>query len=76
MGTDVCVNVIKYSHATGITAENSIPWTHLVAADLYLLLKGTDTDIENGNLALSVVHGSATLVRAAFCRTICYRTSH
>jgi len=64
MGSDVCVSVAKYSHATGITAENSIPWTHLAANDLFLLLNGKDHDAEDGELTLRVMHGTATLVGA------------
>lgn len=70
MGSDVCVDVVKYSHATGIAADNSIPWTHLQASNLFLVLNGKDTDIEDGHLTLRVVHGSAVLVRVRSTRCI------
>ena len=63
MATDMCVAVAKYSHATGVKTDNTIPWTHVVASNVFLVLKGEDTHIQNGQLVLQVVQGNAVLVR-------------
>jgi len=69
MGTsDVCLNVIKYSHATGVAADNGISWAHSDknATDIFLLLNAKNTDPEDGELMLRVVRGAHVLV----CRNI------
>jgi len=63
MAADMCVAVAKYSHATGVKTDNTIPWTHVVASNVFLVLKGEDTHIQNGQLVLQVVQGNAVLVR-------------
>lgn len=62
MAVDICVAVGKYSHATGVTSDNTIPWTHIVASNVFLVLKGEDTHIPNGQLLLQVVQGNSALV--------------
>lgn len=62
MAVDICVAVAKYSHATGVTSDNTIPWTHIVASNVFLVLKGEDTHIPNGQLLLQVVQGNSALV--------------
>ncbi|KAM0723437.1 hypothetical protein Q7P37_000423 [Cladosporium fusiforme] len=61
MAADICVNVAKYSHATGVLSDNTIPWTHIVASNVCLLLKGEDTDIQNGHLYLQAIQGNTAL---------------
>jgi len=63
MAADMCVAVGKYSHAIGVKPDNTIPWTHVAATDLFLVLKGEDTHIQNGQLILQVVQGNSALVR-------------
>lgn len=63
MAADMCVAVTKYSHATGVKADNTIPWTHIVTSNVFLVLKGEDTHIRNGQLLLQVVQGNSALVR-------------
>ncbi|GAB7329269.1 hypothetical protein MBLNU13_g01076t1 [Cladosporium sp. NU13] len=61
MATDMCVAVGKYSHAIGVKPDNTIPWTHVAATDLFLVLKGEDTHIQNGQLILQVIQGNSAL---------------
>ena len=63
MAADMCVAVVKYSHATGVKPDNTIPWTHIVASNLFLVLKGEDTHIHNGRLLLQAIQGNSALVR-------------
>ena len=63
MAADTCVAVGKYSHAIGVKPDNTIPWIHVAATDLFLVLKGEDTHIQNGQLILQVVQGNTALVR-------------
>lgn len=59
----MCVAVGKYSHATGVKPDNTIPWTHIAASDVFLVLKGENSHIQNGRLMLQVVQGNSALVR-------------
>lgn len=61
----MCVAVVKYSHATGVKSDNTITWTHIVATNLFLVLKGEETHIQNGQLVLQVIQGNSALVRAS-----------
>lgn len=65
MATDLCLPVLKFSHATGIDANNSIPWTHLQASDIFAIVNGKYTTIAHGELTLRVVHGNRVLVSIA-----------
>jgi hypothetical protein len=61
MVTDLCLSILKYSYATGQRSDNSIPWTHIVASDLFLIVKaGKENDAD---LTMRVVQGSSVLVR-------------
>jgi hypothetical protein len=62
MAVDICVAVAKYSHATGVKPDNTIPWTHIVASNVAIVLKGEDTHIPNGQMLLQVVQGTSALV--------------
>ena len=64
MAADMCVAVGKYSHAVGVKPDNTIPWTHVAGTDLFLVLKGQDTHVQNGRLILQVVQGNSALVRS------------
>jgi hypothetical protein len=64
MAADICVAVVKYSHATGVKPDNTIPWTHIVASNVFLVLKGEHTHIQNGQLILQVVQANTALVSA------------
>jgi hypothetical protein len=69
MAADICVAVAKYSHATGVKSDNTIPWTHIVASNVFLVLKGEHTHIQNGQLILQVVQGNTALVSAGEYRS-------
>lgn len=68
MATDLCLSITKYSHATGVRADNTIPWTHLQAHDIFVIVKGVDTRCPDGRLNpdgkldLRIVHGNKVLV--------------
>ena len=63
MAADICVNVAKYSHAIGVQPDNTIPWTHVAASNVYLVLKGGNTHTQNDQLILQVIQGNSVLVR-------------
>jgi hypothetical protein len=63
MPADMCVAVAKYSHAIGVNPDNTIPWIHVAASNVYLVLKGENTHRQNGQLTLQVVQGNSALVR-------------
>jgi hypothetical protein len=63
MAANMCVAVGRYSHAIGVKSDNTIPWIHIAASDVFLVLKGEDTHIQNGQLILQVVQGNSALVR-------------
>lgn len=69
MATDLCLPVLKYSHATGVRADNTIPWTHLQATNLFAIVKGIDTKHPDGRLKpdgklnMRIVHDNSVLVR-------------
>lgn len=62
MAADICVAVTKYSHATGVKPDNTIPWTHIVASNIYLVLNGKNSGFQVGDLCLLVVQANTTLV--------------
>ncbi|KAK4549389.1 hypothetical protein LTR36_006386 [Oleoguttula mirabilis] len=67
MATDLCFPILKYSHATGVRSDNTIPWTHLQAQTLFAIIKGTDTHHPDGRLHpdgkldMRIVHGTSVL---------------
>ena len=69
MATDLCHPIVKYSHATGVRPDNSIPWSHLQSENLYAIIKGTDTHHDDGRLCpdgkliMRIVDGTNVLVR-------------
>ena len=63
MAADMCVAVAKYSHAIGVQPDNTIPWIHVAASNLYLVLKGENTHTQNDRLILQVIQGNSVLVR-------------
>ena len=62
MAADMCVAVTKYSHAIGVRPDNTIPWVHVVASNVFLVLKGEDTQIPNSMLLMQVIQGNSVLV--------------
>jgi len=62
MATDLCFPLLKYSHAVGMSPDNTIPWNHLQASDLFVLVTGKNTHLVDGLLTLRVVHGNRVLV--------------
>lgn len=69
MPTDLCLPLLKYSHAIGVRADNSVPWTHLQAQDLFAIIKGKDAALKpDQQLSLRVVHGNTVLV----CHLVTY----
>lgn len=63
MSAEISVNVAKYSYATGVRPDNTIPWTHVVASNVYLVLKGENTGFQNGDVYLQVIQANTALVR-------------
>ncbi|KAK4580119.1 hypothetical protein LTR86_000322 [Recurvomyces mirabilis] len=61
MATDLCLRVLKFSHALGVRADNTIPWIHLQASDIFAVVRGKDTQIADGQLSLDVVQGTTVL---------------
>ncbi|KAK0326505.1 hypothetical protein LTR82_002347 [Friedmanniomyces endolithicus] len=61
MATDLCFPLLKYSHAVGMSPDNTIPWNHLQASDLFVLVTGKNTHLVDGLLTLRVVHGNRVL---------------
>lgn len=62
MGTDICLPVGKYSHATGVRANNTVPWNHLASPNLFIIVKGTDKAAQDEKLMLRIVQGNDVLV--------------
>lgn len=63
MGTDICLPVGKYSHATGVRDNNTVPWSHLASTSLFIIVKGTDSAaVKDEKLMLRIVQGSDVLV--------------
>ncbi|KAK1053682.1 hypothetical protein LTR74_016188 [Friedmanniomyces endolithicus] len=61
MATDLCFPLLKYSHAVGMSPDNTIPWNHLQASDLFVVVTGKNTHLVDGLLTLRVVHGNRVL---------------
>lgn len=66
MGSDICLPVAKYSHAIGLRDDNTVPWTHVSSSNLFVIVKGTDKDMQDEKLVLRVVQASEVLVRIKF----------
>jgi hypothetical protein len=62
MVVNVRVIVAKYSHALGENPDRTVSWTHLTSSSVFLVLKGEDTHIQNGQLCMQIVQGNAALV--------------
>lgn len=62
MATDICFPITKYSHATGVRNDNTIPWTHITAPDIFVLVKGVSTSGTSGRLMMYIVQGNGALV--------------
>lgn len=62
MAIDVCLPVAKYSHADGLSSDNTVPWTHIVGVDIFLVLKGVDGAMTNNQLSLRIIQGTRTQV--------------
>ena len=65
MATDICFPVLKFSYATGVRSDNSIPWTHLTASNIFVIVKGTETNVEDGKLSMRIVQANSVLVGIA-----------
>lgn len=69
MSTDLCFPVIKFSAATGVRPDNTVPWKHLRAENLFVIVKGVDIRHPDGRLQpdgklnMRVVLASEVLVR-------------
>ncbi|KAF2858659.1 hypothetical protein K470DRAFT_272240 [Piedraia hortae CBS 480.64] len=65
--TDLCLPVLKYSYATGVRPDNTIPWTHLQASSLFAVVRGVETRSADGRLhpdgqlSLTLVQGTKVL---------------
>lgn len=59
MATDLCTPVLKYSHAIGVNKDHTVPWTHLTASDMFMIIKGkSSTNMRDERLMLKIVHGN------------------
>lgn len=71
MATDLCLSVIKYSHAVGVRSDVTIPWVHLQATNLFVIVKGTSVKSPDGQLNpdarldMRIVRGTEVLVRSS-----------
>jgi hypothetical protein len=61
MGTNICLPFLKFSHAAGVRNDNSIPWVHVTADDLVVVVKG---DVNNTHLVMRVLQRNRVLVCA------------
>ena len=66
MATDICLPFLKFSHATGVRNDNSIPWIHLSASDIFVVVKGVNTHIRDGQLMIRIIQGNTVLVGGDF----------
>lgn len=63
MATDICLAVDKYSHAIGTRlSDGTVPWTHILASDLFVVVKGINTDFVDGMLTMQIIQGTKVLV--------------
>lgn len=60
---DITVPVYKFSHALGVNADRSVPWTQLVAENIFLVITGHRSKTL---LHLRVVHGTTCIVSSAY----------
>lgn len=60
MATDLCLPFLKFSCATGQRSDNTIPWTHIAASNLYVIVKAAKAN--DADLIMRVVQGSNVLV--------------
>ena len=63
MAIDVCLPVLRYSHAIGMLQNNTVAWTHINASDISVLVKGADTRVIDGQLTMQIIQGNEVLVR-------------
>ena len=67
MATDVCFPILKFSYATGVRSDNTIPWTHLTASNIFVIVKGAKTQVEDGQLTMRIVQANTVLVSVVPC---------
>jgi len=70
MATDICLNVLKYSYSIGGQTEQGDGWTHTVASDIFVVLKGQNTHLLDGYLNMRVVQGNKDLVSCNFLNSL------
>ncbi|EME50114.1 hypothetical protein DOTSEDRAFT_20500 [Dothistroma septosporum NZE10] len=62
MTIDICLPLVKYSYAIGCDkSTNSIPWDHLSAVDLFVVIKGQGTNNGTGPLVMNIIHATKVL---------------
>ena len=62
MPTNICLQISKYSYATG-QRDGSVPWTQITdLTNLFIVLKGIDTQVVDGQLSLEIIQGNKVLV--------------
>lgn len=62
MAIDICLPVVRYSHADGLRSDNTVPWTHIGGVDIFVVLKGVDAPATNSRLDLRIIQGTRTQV--------------
>ncbi|KAH9827781.1 hypothetical protein Tdes44962_MAKER02714 [Teratosphaeria destructans] len=50
MATNICYAVTKFSFATGLRPDASVPWQHHTSDQLFVILTGKDTRLSDGRL--------------------------
>lgn len=60
MAADICLPVLKLSHATNAHANESVSWTHLSSSSLFLTIKGDSA--ANTKLHMCIVERNNVLV--------------
>ncbi|KAK3645772.1 hypothetical protein LTR56_008959 [Elasticomyces elasticus] len=62
MATDLCLPLLKYSFAVGAREDKTIPWNHIQADDIYVVVSGNkDAHNPDEKLDLRVVQGVRVL---------------
>jgi hypothetical protein len=57
---DICVPLVKFSHARGVNADNTIGWNHYAASDLSVTIRSSNA--MRGSMSMRIIHGTTTVV--------------
>lgn len=62
MAANLCLQVLKFSYATGVSSDNTIPWKHILAPNMSIIVKGSDTGVAEEDLSMRIVQANEVLV--------------